>query len=385
MSEIQDILKHIEKRKDKTISLLQGLVRTQSFTGEEKAAAELIAREMKTIGLTDVRIDGLGNVIGEIGEEKGPLLLYNGHMDTVPTGDRNLWQMDPYSGEVKDGKVWGRGSCDMKGALAAMLSAAEALNATNAALKGKLVITGVVLEENAALEGTRYTIEKDELKPDYALVGEATGLNVSLGSRGRIELELTSKGMTAHASTPSKGINAILKMVRLVGLVEGMRLPTHEFLGDTSQAITNITCSPGKTNVIPDLCTVTIDRRIVPCETQERVQKEFEELFGRSGISGKEYGVRVVKYAPPAYVPPDNAIVKAISNAAESVTGRTPGLVKYKFGTDASYLSTIAGIPTVGLGPGDETLAHSPNENVPTDEVITAAKIYAVLAARFLA
>lgn len=385
MSNIQDILKRIEKRRDKAISLLQEMVRTQSVTGEEKAVAELIAREMKTIGLSDVRIDGLGNVIGEIGSGKGPQLLYNGHMDTVPTGDRDLWQMAPYSGEVKEGKVWGRGACDMKGALSAMLFAAEALNTANVVLNGKLIITGVVLEENAALEGTRYTIEKDGIKPDYALVGEATGLNVSLGSRGRIELELTSKGRTAHASTPSKGINAILKMVKLVGFLEGMKLPTHKFLGDTTQTITNITCSPGKTNVIPDLCTVTIDRRIVPGEAEERVIRDFAELFSKSGISEEEYGVKVVKYAPPAYVPPDNAIVKAASKAAESVTGKNPALVKYRFGTDASYLSTIARIPTVGLGPGDETLAHSPNENVPIDEVIAAAKIYAILAARFLA
>ncbi|MEM3018487.1 MAG: YgeY family selenium metabolism-linked hydrolase [Candidatus Bathyarchaeia archaeon] len=385
MSDIQSILEHIERRKGKTISLLQEMVKTPSVTGEEKTIAELIAHEMRTIGLSNVRIDGLGNVIGETGGGEKTQLLYNGHMDTVPVGERDLWQIDPYSGEVRDGKVWGRGACDMKGALAAMLSAADALNTANQTLQGKLIITAVVLEENAALEGTKYTIEEDGIKPDYALVGEATGLNVSLGSRGRIELQLTSKGRTAHASTPTKGVNAIMEMVKLAGLLEEMKLPRHEFLGSTTQAITNITCSPGRSNVIPDLCTVTIDRRIVPGEDQERVVKDFMELFSGSGIREEEYAIRVSKYAPPAYVPPENPVVKALSRAAESVTGKTPEFTKYRFGTDASYLGTIAGIPTVGLGPGDEMLAHSPNENVPIDEVITAAKIYAMLALTLLA
>ncbi len=385
MSDIEKILNHIEKRKGDVISLLQEMIRTPSVTGEEKAVAELIEREMKYTGLHDVRVDSLGNVIGEMGGEKGPKLLYNGHMDTVPVGSRNLWEIDPYSGDIKDGRVWGRGACDMKGALAAMITAAEAINATNTTLKGKLIVTTVVLEENAALEGTRHTIEKDGIKPDYALVGEATGLNISLGSRGRMELELTTRGRTAHASTPSTGINAILGMVKLIGRVEGMKLPRHEFLGGATQAITNIACSPGKTNVIPDLCTITIDRRIVPGETPENVQKEFEDLF-RSMMSemGTNAEVKVSKYAPPAYVPPDNVIVKATFETVASVTKKNPELIKYRFGTDASYLSTIAGIPTVGFGPGDETMAHSPNENVPINEVITAAKVYAVLAANLL-
>jgi putative selenium metabolism hydrolase len=360
------------------------MVRTPSMTGQEKAMGDLVEREMRESGFRDVRIDELGNVIGKTGKGKGPKLLFNGHMDTVPVGDRSLWKVDPHSGELKDGRVWGRGAADMKGALAAMIAAAEALHTVNTKLNGNLIVTGVVLEENAALEGTRYTIEKDEIKPDYALVGEATGLNISLGSRGRMELEVTTRGRTAHASTPSKGVNAILGMVELIRLIEEMKLPRHEFLGDTTQAITNMTCSPGKANVIPDLCTLTIDRRTVPGEIPENVRKEFEDLFRRSSMPEMKADMRVTKNAPPAYVSPDNIIVKTASEAVASVIGKTPELTKYKFGTDASYLSTIARIPTVGFGPGDETMAHSPNENVPIDEVIVAAKVYAILAARLL-
>jgi len=384
MLDIEEIVKRIEKRRSNVISLLQEMVRTPSITGQEKAMGDLVEREMRESGFRDVRIDELGNVIGEMGNGNGPKLLFNGHMDTVPVGDRSLWEVDPHSGELKDGRVWGRGASDMKGALAAMIAAAEALHTVNTKLNGSLIVTGVVLEENAALEGTRYTIEKDEIKPDYALVGEATSLNISLGSRGRMELEVTTRGRTAHASMPSKGVNAILGMVELIRLIEEMKLPRHEFLGDTTQAITNMTCSPGKANVIPDLCTLTIDRRTVPGEIPENVRKDFGDLFRRSSMPEMKTDMRVTKNAPPAYVSPDNIIVKTASEAVASVIGKNPELTKYKFGTDASYLSTIARIPTVGFGPGDETMAHSPNENIPIDEVIVAAKVYAILAARLL-
>jgi succinyl-diaminopimelate desuccinylase len=173
-------------------------------------------------------------------------------------------------------------------------------------------------------------------------------------------------------------------MVELIPLIEEMKLPRHEFLGDTTQAITDLTCSPGKSNVIPDLCTLTIDRRTIPSEIPENVQKEFQELFGRSSMPEIRAEMRVTKNAPPAYVPADSVFVKTAPEAVASVMGKNPELSKYKFGTDASYLSTIARIPTVGFGPGDEMMAHSPNENIPVDEVIIAAKVYAILAARLL-
>jgi putative selenium metabolism hydrolase len=268
-----------------------------------------------------------------------------------------------------------------------MVMAVDALARAGVKLSGTLVLTGVVKEENAELEGTRYTIEKDGFRPDFALSGEATKLEVALGHRGRMEIDVTTKGKTAHASDPSKGKNAILKMVKVIDAVGKMPLPNHEFLGPTTQGITVVTCRPGTSNVIPDMCTITIDRRTCPEETAERVEGEFRSLLGSLKAEDQELEgeFKLKKNAPPMYISPDHRLVSVLSDSVKEVTGREPKLVKYKFGTDASYLSTIAKIPTAGFGPGDETMAHAPNECVEIEELLTATKVYAIFAAKLLA
>jgi len=381
------VLRILDDRRNETVELLRELIRTPSVTGEEKQVAELIARKLKDNGLKDVRIDEAGNVICKIaGSGGGPILLYNGHIDTVPAGDRSLWQFDPFGAEIVDGKIVGRGACDMKGSLAAMMMAVDAIRRADVKLKGSLILTMVVREENGLQEGTKYAIEEGGLRPDVALVGEATNLNVSLGSRGRIGVDIAVKGKSAHASNPSRGVNAITKMTKMIEAISNMELTTHEFLGTTTQAVTNITCQPGQLNIVPNLCSISIDRRIIPGDSLEKTKAEFMALIDRLKAEDPEFDadVETGKLAPPAYTFPEEPAVKVLQDSAEQVLGTKPELSKYTFGTDACYLCAVARIPTIGFGPGDESNAHSVNDHVSIDDLVTASKVYAVFVINLL-
>jgi putative selenium metabolism hydrolase len=381
MSNIKDqVLKTLNDRKDETVELLRELIRTQSITGEEREIADLIARKLKIFGFEDVRIDGVGNVICKLaGSGEGPTLLYNGHMDTVPAGERSLWKFDPFGAEIVNNTIVGRGACDMKGSIVAMMMAADAIRRADVKLKGILILTMVVKEENAMEEGTKYTIEEDGLKPDIALVGEATNLNISLGARGRIEVDILVRGRSAHASDPSRGINAISKMTKMIAAIPKMKLPRHGFLGFATQAVTNISCQPGRSNVIPNLCTISVDRRVIPGETPEKIKADFLNVIKRIKLRDPEFDadVKTGKSTLPGYISPSDPAVKILQSSSMYVLSKKPKLSKYTFGTDASYLSTIAKIPTVGFGPGDEVNAHSVNDHVRIDDLVAASKVYA--------
>lgn len=381
MSTIKDqVLKTLNDRRDETVELLRELIRTQSITGEEKEIADLIARKLKMFGFEDVRIDGVGNVICKlVGSGAGPTLLYNGHMDTVPAGERSLWKFDPFSAEIVNDTIVGRGACDMKGSIAAMMMAVDAIRRADVKLKGILILTMVVKEENALEEGTKYAIEEGGLKPDIALVGEATNLNISLGARGRIEVDILVRGRSAHASDPSRGINAVGKMIKMIAAIPRMKLPHHGFLGSATQAVTNISCQPGRSNVIPNLCTISVDRRVIPSETPEKIKADFLTVIEKIKSKDAEFDadVKTGKLALPAYISASEPAVKILQSSSMYVLAKKPKLSKYTFGTDASYLSAIAKIPTIGFGPGDEVYAHSVNDHVRIDDLVAASKVYA--------
>jgi len=381
------VLRILDEMGGETVELLRELIRTPSVTGEEKQIAEMIAKKLGESGLDDVGIDGAGNVICKImGSDGGPTLVYNGHIDTVPIGDMALWEFDPFGAEIVDDKIIGRGACDMKGSLAAMIMAADAIRKAGVELKGSLILTMVVKEENGVQEGTKYAIEEGCLRPDVALIGEATNLNVSLGSRGRIGVNIEVKGKSAHASNPSRGINAIIKMTEMITAIADMKLPAHEFLGTTTQAITNITCQPGQLNIVPSSCSISIDRRIIPGDTLEKTKAEFQAVIDKLKSEDPEFNAEVEtgKLAPPAHTPPEEPAVKVLQDSAEQVMGRKPELSKYIFGTDACYLCAVAKIPTIGFGPGDETNAHTANDHIKIDDLVMASKVYALFVMNLL-
>ena len=190
-------------------SFLQELVRIPSLSTHEEAVAVRLAEEMRHVGFSEVRTDRIGNVIGRVGSGQGPKLLLSGHMDTVDVGDPARWAHPPYDGCIENGILYGRGACDMKAGLAAMVYAVKALLDAGGELAGDLYVVGVVQEEPCEGLAMRVLVEEEGVRPDYVVLGEPSDLQISVGHRGRLEMRVQVKGKAAHASSPALGSNAI--------------------------------------------------------------------------------------------------------------------------------------------------------------------------------
>ena len=367
------------------IEFTRELIRTPSPSMQEENVADLVAKKMGEIGFDAIHVDPIHNVTGHLyGDDPDPELIFNGHMDHVPPGDMR----EPYSGKIADGSKYavqglvieGRGACDMKGAVAAMIYGAKALKESGIRLKKSFVMTAVVREEMAKGEGILRLLEREGLKGKMAVSGEATRLQTHLGHRGKLEFNLGVKGKTAHASNPSRGINAVYKMV---DFIQDMRkqyaLPSHPMLGDCTFTVIDIVSGPGRLGPItPDWCEIALDRRYLPEETAALVKKEIEALIDNRRKLDPEFKatVELAKDFPPLYCPPKEPVVQIIQKARKTVMGDKGELSTWKFGVDGTFIQR-AGIPCAGFGPGDERFAHTPEDHVPIADLVTSCKVYA--------
>ncbi len=377
---------------------LQDLVRTPSLSCQEKVIAERLAAEMGAVGFDEVWTDRIGNVVGRIGPGTGPRLLYNGHMDTVGVGDPAAWTRDPFGAEIENGVLYGRGSADMKGPLASLVYGAKALIDSGVKLAGDLYVVGVVQEEPCEGYAMRVLVEEEGIRPDWVVLAEPTNLQVSRGHRGRMELQVTVRGRSSHASMPELGENAIYGAARIIFSLELLAdmLAEDPFLGKGTLAVTRIENTAGSKNVIPDSCTFVIDRRLTLGETEAKALAEVEGVIARENVRAEVrlaefeytsyagYFCHGVEHYPAWVVPENHALVETTVRAVREVVGRRPAIGKWDFSTDGAYTMGIAGIPTVGVGPGEETQAHTADECIRLADCFTAAQIYAQLAVRLL-
>jgi len=380
-------------------SFLQDMVRTPSFSCQEKDVADRLEAEMRTAGFDEVWTDRIGNVVGRIGPGTGPRLLYNGHMDTIGVGDPGAWTHDPFGAEIDDGLLYGRGAADMKGALASLVYGAKALKDSGAKLAGDLYVVGVVQEEPCEGYAMRVLVEEEGLRPDWVVLAEPTNLRVTRGHRGRMEMRVTVRGRSSHASMPHLGENAIYGAARIVFSLELLAdmLAEDPFLGKGTLAVTRIENTAGSKNVIPDSCTFIIDRRLTLGETEAKALAEVESIIVRENVHAKVslaefdyasytgYRCRDVEHYPAWVVSENHILVQATARAVRKATGERPPIGKWDFSTDGVYTMGVAGIPTVGMGPGEETQAHTADECIRLADCYTAAQIYAQLATELLA
>ena len=375
------------------------LVRTPSLSGDEAAVAALLTGAMRDVGFHQVWTDRIGNVIGRYGAGRGPKLLYDGHMDTIDIGDPGAWTVDPFGGVVTDGILYSRGAADMKAALAAMIYGVKLLADADVRLGGDLFVAFTVQEEPCEGMAARVLIEEEGLQPDFVVLGEPTNLGIYLGQRGRVELQITTYGRAHHAASPQGGVNAIYAAARLVFGIEllASQLLTDPTLGAGSIAVTHIASTAGSRNVIPDRCTMTVDRRLTLGETEARAISEIEQIIKREGVradvtiadyettSYNGYVTRGRKYYPPWLMPEDAPLVRQAVRAVERSLGFHPRLGVWSFSTDGAYTMGEAGIPTIGFGPGEESYAHAADEQIRLADVAAAARAYAQLAVEVLA
>lgn len=380
------------------LSFLQDLVRTPSPSTEEGAVAERILREMEKLGFEDVRTDSMGNVVGRIGPAEGPTLMLNAHMDTVRVSSREAWTVDPFGAEVDDGVLYGLGSCDMKGGLAAMIYGAKMIRDAQLPLKGNVVVACVVQEESCEGLGTRALMEETNVRPHWVVLGEPTNLKISRGQRGRLQMRVVARGKSAHAASPGLGENAIYIAARIVFGLELLaeQLAEDEFLGPGTLAVTDISSRASSRNAVPDRCTVIVDRRLTLGENETKALSEVRRVVAREGVNAD---AEVLRYRATSYkgcecerrefypawvIAADHPLVQEAVRAAQVQLKGRPAIGCWGFSTEGVYTAGEANIPTVGFGPGREELAHAADEHVRLDDVYAAVRVYAQLAARLL-
>lgn len=390
-NKIDKIKELAEKYRDYTAKNLSKLVQIKSLSKEEKDVQLELKRQMEEAGFDEVKIDGLGNVIGRIGNGK-KILAIDGHMDTVDMGNLANWDFDPLGGEIKDGYVHGRGSVDQEGGPASFVTSGRILKELGFDKDMTIYFVGSVMEEDCDGLCWKYIIEEDGIKPDFAISTEPTNLNIYRGHRGRMEMQVSFYGVSSHGSAPERGKNAIYMAARVALEIEKLneRLAYDEFLGKGSITISEIVSKSPSLCAVSDYARIHLDRRLTWGETKKSAVKEIEELiqgmnakvtvlnYWEKAYTGLEYGME--KYYPTWKIPEDHYIVRTGASTFKKLFEKDPKIDKWTFSTNGVTINGIYGIPTIGFGPGNEVLAHAPNEKVAIDDLVAASAFYAAFA-----
>ncbi|MCX6279969.1 MAG: YgeY family selenium metabolism-linked hydrolase [Bacteroidetes bacterium] len=376
---------------DYTSGNLSELVKTRSLSAGEKEVAEVLERQMRDAGFDEVRIDKLGNVIGRIGNGK-KILVFDGHIDTVDTGNLANWSFDPFSGEIRDGFVHGRGTVDQKGGPAAFVTAGRILKEMAFDSDLTIYFTGTVMEEDCDGLCWKYIVEEEKIRPDWVVITEPTNLNIYRGQRGRMEIQVSFRGISSHGSAPERGKNAIYLASRACLEIEKLneRLKSDDFLGKGSVTISEFVSGSPSLCAVADYARIHLDRRLTWGETKESAVAEIREIvkemdaevtvfqYEETAYTGLRYGME--KYYPTWKIEEDHPFVIRAQEAFAGIFGKEPITDKWTFSTNGVTINGYYGIPCIGFGPGNEVLAHAPDEKVPVSDLIAASAFYAALA-----
>ena len=378
----------------RTIAFCQELVRLESLSGEESAVAETVEREMRALGYDEVRRDELGSVVGVIrgaraaGRDAAPgALLFDAHMDVVPATEPEAWRFPPFAGERAQGRIWGRGSTDVKGSLAALVVALGTL--PRSGIAGTLVVSASVGEEQ--VEGLAVSHVLAARPARAAVICEPTGLRLGLGHRGRASLVVEAAGRAAHTSQAWNGINAVYRLTEAITRIRAMTPHADALLGPGHTELVEVASRPFPgSSMVPYHAAARFDRRLVRGETRESVLGEMDEaLAGFEGLSvrlhegelrcytGRSFTVEAFHagWAVAADAPHAQCAREALAGA-----GLDRGVFYAPYCTNATATAGRAGLPTLIYGAGDISAAHAVDESVGVDELLDAFRGYQALA-----
>jgi len=362
------------------------LIGIPGLPGEEREVASRLKEEMEALGLSDVHIDDTGNVIGiTTGTGDAPPAMLNCHLDVVAEGDHSEWEVPPFSGEVRDGFLHGRGSMDIKGPLALQTYAAASMIGQ---APGDVIVAHTVLEERGGL-GMKRLLESGNVDPAVVIIGEATHGDVCIGHRGRAELEVVLTGLAGHASAPDRARNALdLLGDVLVAVRElGENQKADPVLGPASLIATTVDVLPESRNVIPDKVVLALDWRILPGDDDDSLLDRVRHSIKRQIPSlpeGLSYEVRMAKelqttytgiqeerslFTPGFLMDSEHPVVTSAAGAVGRQGGEGEAVVRpWLFATDGGWSCGIHGIPTIGFAPGEEGFAHTNRERLNVEE-----------------
>ncbi len=384
----------VDAHRDDIMTFMRELVAIPSMDSQIREVGERVQEEMDRLGFDATWFDPMGNVVGRIGD--GPrIIVFDSHIDTVGIGDPDEWEWDPFVGKVEDGVLYARGASDEKGSTPGMvygLAIAKRLGL----LEGWSAYYFGNMEEWCDGIAPRAFVEEEGIRPDYVVIGEPSKMQVYRGHKGRVEMRVVAKGVSAHAASNELGDNAIYKLVPIIQVISELEpeLGDDPFLGPGKITVTDMEVDTPSINAVPNRATIYIDRRLTfgedPLEEIARVRALIPPRQQASG----DVVVELLRYDEPSYtghvlevdkifpawaIEPEHPLVTAGLEACRLIglPDHAPG--KWDFSTNGIYWAGIAGIPAIGFAPGDEKTAHTVLDSVPLDDVVKSTEFYALL------
>jgi succinyl-diaminopimelate desuccinylase len=391
---------------EELVRLTQDLVRIDSVIrpesgGTEREAVRFVARwirrELGVEPLVEEAAPGRENVIATLDSGRpGPLLMLEGHTDVVSEGARERWTRDPFGAEIAEGRIYGRGSCDMKAGVAVALLTARTLARSGVPWRGRIRL-GLVCDEEGMMIGIKDFIRRGHAEEvDACLVPEPEENQLCLSMKGAIRAQVLVTGRMAHGAMPLTGVNPNTRLARIVlaferfEVEEKQRCGADEFLGLPSVTFTVVQSpppgSPAQLNVMPGEALAFVDIRTVPMQDHEAVRRSLRAILAKLAADDPEFraSIEFIEDRPVVAIGKDEPIVQAAASAFEDVTGRQPVYNGVPGATDGTFLSAWKGIPCLVNGPGPRHLPHQADEYVELAELVEAARVYVVAAHRFL-
>jgi putative selenium metabolism hydrolase len=374
---------------EEIIAFTQQLVRIKSYSGQEGQIIRVIEGKMKDLGYDEVTVDSMGNLLGRIGSG-GKSILFDSHVDTVEVNDEQEWEFPPFSGEIVHGRLYGRGSVDMKSSVAASVYAAVLAKQAGFAFDRTIYVSCTVFEEDCDGENLKHLFRELNLRPDYVVICEPSDNQIALGHKGKLQISIKTRGVSAHGSAPEKGVNAVYEMAEIIRRVEGKNLELmRKEAPRGTLVLSKISSVSASLNAVPSECEIYLDRRIIPGETEEDILQEMNEIIrGKKAtwefgtLDRKSWTGKAIKYQPfhlAWKIDSDHELTKAcIAAYRETFRGDPTQFDFWDFSTNAVTPVSL-GIPTIGFGPGEYKLAHMRNESCRVEQIIEACDFYARL------
>ena len=368
------------------VAFTSKLVQIKSYSGQEEAAIRFVAQKMKDLGYEEITIDGMGNVVGRIGNGK-KILLFDSLVDTVEVKDEKEWAIPPFSGQIVNGHLHGRGSVDMKASVAASVYAGAIAKKMGLHEDKTIYVSCTVFEEDCDGENLKHLFKELNLRPDYVVICEPSNNVITLGHKGKAQIAITTEGISAHGAAPEKGLNAIYEMAEIIQRVEAANKALKSYNGRKGTLVlSQISSVSASLNAVPSACEIYLDRRMIPGESEADIQQEMDAL-----VAGKNASWKIgtlfrkcwtgldIKYEPlhPAWeIDLDHELTQACIAAYTENFGQQPSKFDFwDFSTNAVTPVSL-GIPTIGFGPGNYQLAHMRDECCPIHQIIDACSFY---------
>jgi succinyl-diaminopimelate desuccinylase len=390
----QRVLSMINERE--VICFLQDLIRTRSDypPGDCREIVKIIGQKLDDAGCNFEIYENdkhRPNLVSTLPTEtQGPELLLHAHVDTVSPGDLDRWRVDPFGGEIKGQRIYGRGAGDDKGSVAAQVMAFISLARTGVKLNGRLRLAAVADEESGGMVGTKWLHDEQILSPDYLVVGEQTNNSIAIAERVACGIDLTIKGKSAHGAMPWIGDNAVLKSARVLTWLQNHYFPIletrqHQYLPPPTLNIGRISGGT-RWNIVPEICKIEMDRRLLPGESRDAALQEIKELLDQYSkevdpIQYELYSDGEV--ASNINTHPEEPFVHLANSSLEAVSGETKMLTGYAQTSDGRWFADD-GIPIILFGPGEPALAHTEDEYVLINQLIEATRFLTLLPLRWL-